>query len=800
MDCLLTTLRPGGPFRLSRRGRPLPAALLGVFALALALAFPAAAARDTEVAEVRVEGNTRLSSDAVLNRIKTKPGQPYSQETLNADLKRLYDWGPLATVSVDVKDLETGGFLVVFRVEEKPTVSKILFEGNREFSSEKLLEEIASSAGEPLSEPTLRDDSAKIFELYEKDGYLQAQVDYQIKPHPESGEATVIFVIAEGHEARIKKITIVGAKELDPDDLLGQMETHARSLFGILHTGIFRRDEFAADLEKIAQYCHNLGYLDMKVLKTEQTFSPDKGSIFITIAIEEGKRYSAGSISISGNEVFAEAELRSLLQLKSESVFSYQAVRTDVRALQDFYSSKGYIDAVVRPSSVYDSASDRMDVSYAIRENGLSYINRIDITGNTVTKDTVIRRELAVRPGEVCDGIKIRRSEERLSNLGFFQKATIDPVASEEPGRKDLLIRVEEKKTGEFQFGVGYSSIDDLIGFAEIGLGNFDLFHWPSFLGAGQKIRLRGEFGTTRENYELSFTEPWLFGIPLSFGVDLYRRDWSWEDYNERRKGGDLRFRRRIVDFLEANLTYKLEQVEIYDVEPDAYWSIQSEEGKNWLSSITPGLSYDTRDSYLIPSRGVNAGITCEIAGGILGGDKDFVKTIFSGSLHYSVFKGHIMSFLLKAGTAQAYGDTDIVPVYERFFLGGANSLRGFRYREVGPYDTATDDPIGGDSLLMGTVEYTYPIWENTVRGAFFFDIGNVWVDDSWRVVQPGDEPLSVFGGDWLKSLNSDAGFGIRLYLPIGPIKLDYAWPLRWGPDGWNDAGGRFNFNIGYAF
>jgi outer membrane protein insertion porin family len=760
----------------------------------------AGAARDNAVAEVRVEGNVRLSSDAVLSRVKTKAGQPYSQEILNADLKRLYDWGPLASVSVDVKDQGAAGFLVVFRVEEKPTVTRIVFEGNREFSSEKLLEEIAAAAGEPLSEPTLQEDAAKIFELYEKDGYLQATVDYQIKPHPESGEATVIFVVSEGHEARIKRITISGTKALDPDDLLGQMETHSRSMFGILHTGIFRREEFAADLEKIAQYCHEQGYLDMKVLKTGQTFSPDKGSIFIAIAIEEGKRYAAGSIGLSGNEVFSEAELRALLALKPEGVFSYQAVRTDVRALQDFYSSKGYIDAVVRPSSVYDPAADRMNVSYAIRENGLSYINRIDVSGNTVTKDTVIRRELAVRPGEVCDGIKIRRSEERLSNLGFFQKVTIDPVASEEPGRKDLLVRVEEKKTGEFLFGFGYSSIDDLIGFAEIGLGNFDLFHWPNFLGAGQKIRLRGEFGTTRENYELSFTEPWLFGIPLSFGVDLYRRDWSWEDYSERRKGGDIRLRRRIVDYLEANLTYTLEQVEIYDVEDDAWPDIKLEEGTNLISSLTPGLSYDTRDSYLIPSRGVNTSLTCEVAGGILGGDKDFTKTIFSGSLYYSIFQGHILGFRLMAGSAQPYGDTEVVPVYERFFLGGANSIRGFRYREVGPFDPVTEDPIGGDSMLLGSVEYTFPIWENTIRGALFFDIGNVWVDDSMQVVQPGDEPLDILSDPWLKSLNSAAGFGLRLYLPIGPIKLDYGWPLRWGPDRWNDAGGRFNFNIGYAF
>jgi outer membrane protein insertion porin family len=451
-----------------------------------------------------------------------------------------------------------------------------------------------------------------------------------------------------------------------------------------------------------------------------------------------------------------------------------------------------------------------MDIEYRIRENQISYIHRIDIRGNTITKDVVIRREISVKPGQVFNGLKVRRSRQRLYNTGFFDQVVIDPIDTDIPGEKDVMIQVHEKKTGEFLFGVGYSSIDDFIGFAEIGLGNFDLFNPPYFQGGGQKIRLRGEFGNKRSNYEISFTEPWLFGIPLSFGVDLYTRSRYWSEYDEKRTGGDLRLRKRLTGFAEAGLIYRLEQVDISDIDSDAYWAIQSERGKNWISSITPSLTRDSRDNNYIPTGGMRNSISCKIAGGVLGGDKNFIKTRFNNSFYLSISNlfrgdeprpmmgrdpsaaGHVLGFRFDMGTEQTYEDTDIVPVYERFYLGGANTIRGFRYREVGPHDE-NDEPIGGDSMVMGSVEYTFPI-VSVIRGAFFFDIGNVWSDKDWK------QDDQVFSNNWWKSLNSGAGIGLRLYLPIGPIKLDYGWPLRYAEDGWNDTGGRFHFNIGYAF
>lgn len=768
-----------------------------LFGLTLILPITAGAGRNKSVTAIEITGNRRISTDAILLRIKTRPGEPYRLEDVNADLKRLHEWGPLSSIEVKSEELTDGEVTVIFAVEEKPIVKKIVFEGNREYDDDDLLEEIKITAGDILSHTKINEGIAAIYKLYEDDGYYQTKINYEIKLDPDSGEAIVYINIDEGHKIRVKDISILGATQLDPDDILGVMETHAQSLFSILHTGRFKEDEFKLDLERIIMYCRSQGYLDMKILDVENTIRGDGTGLDITITISEGKQYHAGTVRIVGNENFPAEDLEALLPLKMGAVFSPEALRTDTKTIRDFYFSRGYIDADIRSHTILNQKTEQMDITYSIQEKEISYINRIDITGNTITRDIVIRRELSVKPGGLFNGVKVERSRERLQNLGFFQRVEIYPIPTAEESKKDLVVRLEEKKTGEFMFGVGYSSMDDFIGFIEIGQGNFDLFNPPYFVGDGQKMKIRAEFGSSKSNYELSFVEPWMFGIPLSFGVDLYRRTRTWDDYEEQRLGGDIRLRKRLTAFTQMGLTYTLENVDIYDVDDYADWSIQSEEGTNWISSLTPSLTRDTRDSYLVPTRGMKNTLSSQVAGGVLGGDKDFIKTTFYTSAYYSIFKGYIFGFRYRAGTAQPYDDTDIVPVYERFYLGGANTIRGFRYREIGPQgiDPRTGlpngDPVGGDSMMFGSVEFTYPIYD-MIRGAFFCDIGNVWATKDWQL----DD--TAFSGQWFKNLQAGAGFGLRLYLPIGPIKLDYGWPLH--TDGWNDTGGRFHFNIGYAF
>lgn len=756
----------------------------------LAAAAPAAfpGGRGKVVESVEVVGNRRLSASAVLGRMKTRAGASFSQADLTEDLKRLYEWGPLARAEIDAREVSPGRIKVSVRVREKPVVDKVIFRGNRRIKDRRLGREVRIVAGEMVSEPRLREEVNRIIELYKKDGYLQTRVDYEIREDPDTGLAEVVFLIDEGSPVRINRIVIDGAEQIEEAELVKLMRTRPRRFFGIWRRGRLDPRQLEEDLERIALYYRHNGFLDARVVDVEKEYGPDRKRMEIRILVEEGDRYLVGDISFSGNESFPSERLAREIRLAGSEPFSPVTLRSDVGALQDFYRQRGYIDVSVRPRDVFNPRTGNIDVVYSIRENEIFHVNRLDIVGNTITRDRVIRRELPIYPGEIIDGLKLRRSRERLLNLGYFEEVIIEPVPSEVPGRKDLLIEVQEKKTGELMFGFGYSSIDDFIGFGEIGLGNFDLFNPPLFQGGGQKLRLRGEIGRKRDNYELSFTEPWLFGIPLSFGVDLYRRRWFWRQYDESRKGFGLRLRRRLLEFVELGLSYQLEEVRVYNVGEDAPEPIKraGEEGRVLVSSITPSLTRDTRDSFFMPTRGLRTSLSSEIAGGWLGGDRDYVKTQFSNAFYHSVFPGHILSFRFRIGTAQPYGDTEEIPYSEKFFLGGANTIRGFRYREVGPFDPETKSPLGGDSMMLGTAEYTFPIY-GIVRGAVFYDIGNVWEGRSWD-----DSSGNGF--------NAGAGVGIRLFTPIGPLQFDYAWPVRTGPGGWNDTGGRLHFNLGYFF
>lgn len=774
-----------------------PAALLS----ALILLAPAAVFGSSEktVESIEVSGNRRLSASAILGRLKTRTGRPFSQGDLSEDLKSLYEWGPLARAEIEAREVSPGKVRVRVEVEEKPFVDRVTFRGNRRIRDRTLSREIRLAPGEMVSEARLREEQRRISAHYEKEGYLRARVDYEVKEDPATGLAEIVFRIDEGPPVRVAEIVFEGVGEVEEKELRGMMRTRPRR--GLIFSGLWRRGKldparFEEDLERIALFYRHGGYLDARIVDVGRDYTPDGRRMKITIAIEEGRRYRVGEVAFAGNDTFPSEDLARATRLKSSDPFSPLNLRSDVAAIQDFYRERGYIEASVRPLDVFNPATGEIDITYSIRENDIFYVNRIDIAGNTITRDRVIRRELPIYPGEIVDGLKIRRSRERLLNLGYFSEVAIEPVPSEVPGRKDLLIEVEEKKTGELMFGFGYSSIDDFIGFGEIGLGNFDLFNPPLFMGAGQKIRLRGEIGRRRDNYELSFTEPWLFGIPLSFGVDLYRRRWFWRQYDESRKGFGLRLRRRLLEFVELGLSYQLEEIRVYNVGEDAPEPIKraGEEGRVLVSGITPSLTRDTRDSFMLPTRGVRTTLSTEIAGGWLGGDRDYVKTQFSNVFYHSVFPGHVVSLLFRIGTVQPYGDTEQVPFSEKFFLGGGNTIRGFRYREVGPFDPETKIPLGGDSMMRATAEYTFPIAGDPrapfgqLRGAFFYDIGNVWEGRSWHDADGGN------------SFNAGAGLGLRWFSPIGPLQLDYAWPVKTGPGGWNDTGGRLHFNLGYMF
>jgi len=423
-----------------------------------------------------------------------------------------------------------------------------------------------------------------------------------------------------------------------------------------------------------------------------------------------------------------------------------------------------------------------VDVHYKIEEGERSFVNRVTIAGNTRTKDKVIRREVLVAPGDVFNTVRADLTKKRLENLGYFSKVETYPEETDVPGRKDLTILVQEKRTGSFSFGAGFSTIDQLVGFAELTQGNFDLFNWPTFTGGGQKFRLRVQYGTQRKDFLLNVTEPYFLDRRLSLSGQLFytEADYLSVEYNQRNYGFTIDLRKPITSFIYVSLGYQLQDIDIFDVSSGASAFIKSQEGSFTESKIISSVVFDRRDNALLTRTGQRITLAPFVAGGFLGGNTQIYGWDLEGSQYFRLKWDTILLINGEIATVDNWGNGSGVPIFERLYLGGANNLRGFPYREVGPQDV-TGEPIGGLSMARATVEWTFPIIEKA-RGAIFYDTGFV-NSDAWS-----------FG---FKHIASDVGVGIRLNLPIGPLRLDYGYPLQ--RDGYN-GGGHFNFSVGYQF
>jgi outer membrane protein insertion porin family len=526
----------------------------------------------------------------------------------------------------------------------------------------------------------------------------------------------------------------------------------------------------------------------MEIVESHTERYNDKYMI-LHVTIFEGQRYKVGSITINGNTLFPTADLERRLKMKAGDIYTPGGLSANYKAIEDYYGARGYLDTAVRVSKIPNVETGQMDLVMAIREGALTYIDLIEIRGNVKTKDKVIRRELAVNPGEIYDTVRVDASTERLKNLGYFSKVESFPRPTDLPNRKDVVVTVEEQRTGTMTFGAGFSSIDSLIGFVEVQQSNFDLFNAPSFTGGGQKLRARLQLGFERQDATLSFVEPWFLDRKLALGTDLYYNSASYlsDYYEESRYGGALSLEKALTQFIRGRVEYRLENIDT-DVDADASKELKSQDGKQLRSAAALKLVYDSRDSVFLTLRGNRSEVGAEVAGGPWGGDVSVYKLQARTQFYFPFFNQHVLSFILSGGVVEAFGDTEgqnppwnDVPIFDRYFLGGANTLRGFDYRAVGPRD-AKGEPIGGNTSVYGTVEYTFPIVER-IRGALFFDAGEI-----------REESFSFAIDD----IHANVGVGVRLNLPIGPLRLDYGYPVIRDPAA--GTSGRIQFSVGYQY
>lgn len=730
-----------------------------------------------KVLEIEVINNKVVSQQSILSKLQTKKDTDYSPVTLSDDIKRLYATGLFSDVSADIVNMDDG-VKVVFNVQEKPVLSEIRFKGNRRIKTNKLLKEINIKKEEIFDKFKLKEDVENLKSFYAKKGYSLAVLKYDIEE--KDNKVLVTINISEGARIRIRKISFQGSDSYRDKRMFKLIKTKKKGWF---NSGFFKKDVLSEDEDRIRGFYQFEGFIDVQV-STSITYHETRPWMFITFEIIEGKQYKVGKVDLYGNSVFTNDELKDGLKLSGGEVYSESKLRADTAKIQSDYFDEGYIAASVKADTVLNSQTGHVDISYGVGEGEVAYVDKINLSGNTRTKDVVLRREMRLFPGDRYNGDKLRRSRQRIQNLGFFEEVSFD--TQEEPttlpDKYDLDVFVKESKTGEFSFGAGYSSIDQFIGFINLTQKNFDLFNFPGFSGAGQTLGINMEVGSSRKDYELSFMEPWFLGYPVSTGFSVYSRSRYWDKYDEKRTGGNFFIGREFGEYWGGRLTYRYEGVRIGDMADDTSTDVAREEGKNFISSLKTSISHDSRDNRFNPSTGFYNILSCEYAGGVLGGDKDFIKYETLNYKYFPLGQQAVLEFGLRLGIVEAFDDSIYVPVYERFYAGGANTIRGYKERRVGP-EGEFGDPIGGRLRGLFNAEYIYQLTPG-LKWAFFYDTGNVWATH-------GD-----FVWDNLK-LRSSIGTGIRVKTPLGPIKLDYGYALD-PKEG--DNAGRFHFSMSQQF
>ena len=759
--------------------------------------------------EVDFSGFQSVSEELVLSNIQLRKGMNYDSTLVDQSIRMLYSTGLFEFVEVRVETVSESSVTVIFEVIPKYRVVQITMVGNGKYSQDRLLKESELQKNVPLDEYKVSQGASNIRSYYLKKGYKDVTVDYLIQRDEKTGDAVVVFEIDEGDRVRIKDVSFEGNEMFNDDKLAKVLETKGGNwLSWLTGSGRFDEAKFKEDLELLRAFYRNRGYLDVMVDEdaVELDFKTDR-NLYITVQVKEGEQYLLGELSVENATIFTSGELLGAVTAATGDPFSPEAIDEAANAIRGYYTSRGYLDTNVRVERMPNLDTRAIDIIFNIRESEKFYVESINVEGNTITKTRVIVRELALRPGDVFDLRRMQTSENRLKNTRYFESVRLTPEYTNIPGRRDLSAVVKEGRTGNLTLGAGFGSIERAVMFFELTQGNFDLFNWQSgFRGDGQKLRIRASIGSVSSQLLLSFEEPWLFEQRLAFGTELFRTESSFNsnDFDELRTGFEMYLRRQLFELIEARMSYRLETVEIFNVafgETDPPGLPDNEDGSrpndgiadvyqaangnsDMISKVGVTLLRDTRNSFLFTRKGNRTTVTSELAG--LGGDINYVKLEARTAQFLPTFD-HLeqtLSIIGRIGTVSPYGSSDDVPFYDRFYLGGPESLRGFDFRAVSERDL--DDPsesIGGNSYGLLSFEYGFRIAE-PLGLVVFYDAGFVNESDY-------DFNASDYASNW--------GIGARILLMGSPLKLDLGFPIT-TPSNMEEEGSQFNFSFGTRF
>jgi outer membrane protein insertion porin family len=814
-----------------------PAAAASAAASEPTIRLPPSVAEQAEglvIAVVEIAGNRRVSREDVHSYLREKPGHLFTVQNLTSDARSLWDSGFFEDVQVDLSSSDKG-VVLRFLVRERPNIKDIVFEGNDEIESDKLHEAVEVKPNSVLSVPAVRRSVQKIKDAYAEKGYFLADVQYEVQPQREN-EVIVKFKIVEHQQVTVRRVTFIGNQHVSDTELRAQMETGATSILSFGSGGTYRQDIFERDVLMLSALYYDKGYLTVQIGTPRVMLTPDREGIDITVSIHEGPRFKIRQLRVyerdaEGREVEplgGRRALRELLEARSGDYFNRASLVKDLQAVRTVYRDAGFANVEAEPETELDPAHQEVDIVVPIKRGPAVRIERIEIKGNTKTRDEVIRREVELQEGQLFSETRLENSKRRVTALGYFDRVDVSTEQGSSPGQMNVNFEVAEKPTGTFQIGAGFSSIEQFIATAQIQQANL--------FGNGQALSLQGQVSALRQLVTVRFFEPYFLGSDWNSSVEVYDTLFVFPNFARRSVGGSVTFGYALIQpWLRLSLTGTVEWDSVdtgnspsfLGAAPGFVATFQRLPLANLFNSgrvisLRPTLTYDTRDNRLFPTSGMFLQASTEFASDLIGSEFNYIRNRLTARFYYYLGGGTGQpgsGFVLKLNTEAGVitsPDAAGVPLFQRYFLGGILDVRGFLLRSIGtrlPL-TSTLDPnappivnganIGGNLQAYENLELEFPIFDKVgIRGVVFFDAGNAWnLENQFCKTTPAPQfdrvvsPCFTFP-DSLGYVRTSSGFGIRWFSPLGPLRFEWGFPLSPLP---YEQHSDFEFTIGNFF
>ena len=741
--------------------------------VSLVYVLPLSAQEGEVIESLKIVGNKRIDESTILYYIKSKPGTILSKSQIRKDIEQIFSLGQFKDIQVDTQS-QLKGLEVKFIVVEIPSIGNVEILGNSKIEINDIREKIGLRRGATFNEHIVQESKKEILKAYKEKGYFFAETRIETNRGSEN-LVDVVIRISEGEKVKIEKIRFSGNKAFKDKKLAEQMQTEARTWYDFLDdSGVYQKDILKLDMFRIEGFYQDNGYLRAKVLEPRIDVNKKARQIHIIIPVEEGPQFRIKSLDVKGDNTISHDDIKKSLLTKKGDIYNVSQLRQDIVTVTDLYSAKGFAYAEANPITEIDDKARTVSLSIDIDKGKKVYVGKINMLGNIKTKDNVIRREFRLKEGQLFDGTKLKRSKQRINNLNYFEDVKIDTKRGESPELIDILATVTEKPTGTFTVGAGFSNVENLIFTTSIAQNNL--------FGNGHRVNLTASLSSIRTNFNLGLTEPRLFDSEILLGIDAFNQDQNFLSFNSLTSGAGFRFGKNISEYENLGIGYRFENVEVTGVSAANATTFLRNQTRT-TSRVSPTYVYDSRDNFLNPSQGWRHMLRFDFAG--LGGLK------FTRSRYDITYYRPLVGKLVGAGHARvnfAEGyDGDTLPVFERYFMGGPTTLRGFTIQDIGPKDL-TGNPVGGSKALLLNLELQYP-FTKSIRGFVFYDRGNVY----------GNGPImtTTTKNFDLAEMRHSIGAGFRFISPFGP--MGFAYGVKLDPRTGEEIG-QFHFSAGSAF